>query len=159
MNADLIARYVACVKAPTPEFLAVKKRWKGFKHQVRINGKWRIEGFQTWLIMCYEKLRSVDPSLPPTPLPDLLTPEVIAKMFGIPPEELGCRNVTGKRGNPGRPSTTKDLAKFACDRRPHVRWKEIAAEYKLLHPQDDRNVDEVKIREAYRRAYIRNRGR
>ena len=153
MTTELRTPLVACVGEPTPEYLAVKSQWEGFKHTIKINEKWRIEGFITWITMRLELLRCVDRSLPPTPSPDLFRPEVIARMFGIPPEELGCRNSFGKIGKPGRPATTRDLAQFALERRPKFTWKEIATEWKTLHPNDSRNITAEKIKDAYRRAY------
>jgi len=150
MINDLSSRYRAFIKAPTPEYLAVKRHWRGFKHTVCINGKWRIEGFITWFTKEYELLRCVDPSLPSALSPDLYKPETIARMFGIPPAELGCP----EKGKPGRPSTMEDVAKFAFDRRPNVRWKEIVSEWKQQNPQDSRKVTEAKMKDAYRRKYL-----
>lgn len=63
------------------------------------------------------------------------------------------RNVTEKIGKPGRPTTTRDLAEFAYDRRPDLTWKEIAAEWKRLYPQDTRKITPHIMQDAYRRAY------
>lgn len=148
---ELRAGFVALMKSPTPEYNAVNQRWAGFDHILRINGKWRLAGFITWFTHLNELLRCVDPSLPPIPRPHLFEPKVIAFMFGIPPEELGCRS--GKIGKPGRPTTTRDLAEFAHERRPHVMWKDILTEWKRLHQQDTRNITLDRMKDAYRRAY------
>ena len=147
---EVRAGLVTLSKSPTPEYEAVKERWEGFEHTVRINGKWRLEGFVTWITYQHELLRCVDPSLPPSPRPHLFEPKVIAFMFGIPPEDLGYRS--GKIGKPGRPTTTSDLAEFAYDRRPRLTWKDIFTEWKRLHPKDTRNITPDKIKEAFRRA-------
>lgn len=156
---ELRAGLVALSKSPTPEYKAVMQRWEGFEHTVRINGKWRLEGFVTWITYQHELLRCVDPSLPPIPRPHLFEPKLIAFMFEIPLEELGCRS--GKIGMPGRPTTTRDLAEFANDRRPRLTWKEIATEWKRLHSQETREITPDKMKEAHRRAYspLRKQGR
>lgn len=149
---ELSAGLVALTKSPTPEYLAVKKRWEGFEHTIRINGKWRLEGFVTLITHQHELLRCVDPSLPLIPA-HLFEPKVIAFMFGIPPEELGCRS--GKLGKPGRPPTMTDIADFANERRPKVMWKDIFDEWKRLHPNDTREITFGKMKEAHARVYGR----
>lgn len=71
------------------------------------------------------------------------------------------RTFSEKIGKPGRPTTTRDLAEFAYDRRPLLPWKEIAVEWKRLNPQDTRKITLNKIKDAYRRAYgpLRTSGR
>jgi hypothetical protein len=156
---ELAAGLVALSKSPTPEYLAVMQRWEGFSHTVRINGKWRLQGFITWLMHSPELCRCVDPSLPPFPALHLFTPKVIAHLLSIPPEEVGCRS--GKIGKPGRPQTTRDIAEFGNDRLPNMTWKEIATEWKRLHKQETRDITADKMKDAHRRAYrlLRKQGR
>ncbi|MEK6262768.1 MAG: hypothetical protein AABP62_29575 [Planctomycetota bacterium] len=150
---QLHARLKECRKCPPPEYEAVKERWKGFTHTVRINDKWRFEGFITYLMHNFELLRSIEPSLPVIPPPHLFDPKGIARLFGIPIEELGLRGPSGKIGKPGRPATTRDVADFAHERRPYVTWKDIFAEWKRLHPLDPRDITPEKIKDAFRRVY------
>jgi hypothetical protein len=157
-DQSIIQRLIECSNNPTPEFIAIKQQWQGFKHTVRIDGKLRLEGYITFLLSNYELLRCVDPTLPLLPRPHLFEPETIAWMWGIPIEELGCRKASGKIGKPGRPKTTRDLAEFANERRPNTTWKDIFSEWKRLHPDNSRGITQEKIEEAHRR-HFRDKGR
>ena len=59
-------------------------------------------------------------------------------------------------GQPGRKTTTEDIALFACVRRTgddRRTWKEIYSDWKKEHPTDDRMTNWQQIREAHRRHY------
>lgn len=56
-------------------------------------------------------------------------------------------------GRPGRKTTTADIAEFANARRPQMTWKEIFAEWRRLHPGDERVRTFEQIRDAVRRRY------
>lgn len=55
----------------------------------------------------------------------------------------------------GRPNTTADIAEFANSRRPATTWKEIFAEWRQAHPDDDRVEDSEHLRCIWSRHYRR----
>lgn len=72
----------------------VKQRVADANHVVKVNGKFRIEGYITLLMSQYELLKSANPSLPPVMPLHCFAPRTISGLFGVPLAELGVSEET-----------------------------------------------------------------
>jgi hypothetical protein len=131
--------------------------WKGHDFSVKVNGHWRLEGFIDFFRSINDLMCAVDPAQPPSLPPQCFDPIGIARLFGLPVDEFARYLPRQPRrifGEPGRKSTTKEIAALAAVRREEAKtWREIFDEWKQRHPDDGVVKTPDTIREAYRRHY------
>jgi excisionase family DNA binding protein len=93
-NKDLeLERIVEALKNPDNHVQAVLARWQDHDFTVRVNGKWRLEGFINFFQSVQELVAAVDGTTPPGLPPQCLDPVQIARFFRIPLDEFAASGI------------------------------------------------------------------
>jgi hypothetical protein len=92
-NSHRLDRIAEALKNPDSQLQAVLARWQDHDFTVRVDGKWRLEGFINFFQSVVETLAAVDGAQPP-PLPSqCLDPVQIARFFRIPLDEFAASGI------------------------------------------------------------------
>lgn len=90
-----LERIAEAMKNPDPHLQVVLARWQGHDFTVRVNGKWRLEGFISYFKAVQEIVAAVDGTTSPGLPPQCLDPVQIARFFRIPLEEFAESGIPG----------------------------------------------------------------
>jgi hypothetical protein len=107
------------------------------------NGHWHYEGFVNLLQALHEAMRAVDPSIPEGLPPHCLDPEVIARFFRIPLEDMNFPSKTKPETTKAEPPSKPSIASPS------------SPEYLLLEKVADRicslekKLDLARVKETY----------